>query len=106
MKPQYSQRHNKNRGASDRAHRKLRRDRSKGLERHNRLGHLGGAAGCMGWHQNSLYPGAWQRMEGAVLHSLWERRTSGGNRTVRTLLPLGALQSGQISAPLPAPRSV
>ena len=41
MKPEYSGRHNKNRDAQEKAHRKPRLDLGKGLEHRNPPGHLG-----------------------------------------------------------------
>ena len=69
MKPQYSWRHNKNRSAWEKAHRKPWSGCSKGLECHNVLGHLGKLASYMGWHRSSLHPRARQQTEAAILHS-------------------------------------
>ena len=100
MKPQYSQKHSKNRSTQEKVHHKPWSDLSKGLEHHNPPGHF------VGWHWNSLYPRAWQWMEAGILHLLWEMWTPGEHRTVRTLLLLGTLQFVQISAFVPAPRRI
>ena len=42
----------------------------------------------------------------AILHSSWDRWKWEGHRKAKTLLLLGALQAVQISAPVPAPRSI
>ena len=77
MKPQYSWRHNKNRGTQEKAHRKSQSDCGKGLECCNPLGHLEKLASFPGRRWSSLDPRTWQWMEVAVLHSLWRRQISG-----------------------------